>query len=227
MRRLVVEGGGRGELDVAELERGLDAEVGLARVSLGKEELEVVGVSGFEPEFLGAFVEVHGGGLLGVDAAEVDGEAVVDEDPDVVVSGEGEDEGLVAGLGVGVGELGLDLVGEVEVVGARGGPAEGSFGGSEAHAVGGPEVLGPFLGEVVGPVGLSDELDGVEPGGVDARDVAEPLVEGFLGMDLDVRAPAPALVDEAHVEDGFAVGSEFVHDEVLGARARVGLHVGV
>ena len=85
---------------------GVNAEVRLHRVTLGVEDVEgVIGAHG-EAES----VEVDGAGAVAVDAADVDHEFLVNEDPDVVVAGECE------GLTAGVSEDGVNFSREVEVV---------------------------------------------------------------------------------------------------------------
>ena len=96
------------EVGVLEDERRINPEVGLGAVSFGKEEVERIGFSVFQAEA----VEFDGLIDLGVDATDVDDKFAVDENPDVVVAVERED--LIRSGDVG--ELGLEFVGEVEVV---------------------------------------------------------------------------------------------------------------
>ena len=92
-------------------DRGVDAEVRLGGVALGVEDVEVVRDALDEAEG----VEVDRTAGHAVDAAEVDDEVAVDEDPHVVVALEGE------GLAAVVDELGVDLGREVVDVLGEGG----------------------------------------------------------------------------------------------------------
>src|SRR5687768_10600221 len=71
---------------VDEGEIGVGAEVRLRGVTLGLEHVEGIDLTRREAER----IEHHGRSLCHVHAAQIDDELVVDEDPDVVVSGEAE-----------------------------------------------------------------------------------------------------------------------------------------
>jgi hypothetical protein len=66
-------------------------EVRLHGLALGVKQVEVVGLPHGETERHGDLVDLHRPADLGVYAADVDDESVVDEDPDVIVSTKIED----------------------------------------------------------------------------------------------------------------------------------------
>lgn len=104
---LLRRGGGAPEVSLGlGADGGVDAEVGLHGVALGVEDVERIGDAGGEAEVVE--LDVRGG--VAVYAADVDRQLLVDEYPDVVVTGECE------GLAAGVLECGVDLGREVEVV---------------------------------------------------------------------------------------------------------------
>src|SRR6185436_10494548 len=72
------------------LDRGLHPEVGHGRVPLRVEGVERVDIAAADAQRTGLGVEVDGGALGLVHAAEIQGELLVHEDEDVVVAGEGE-----------------------------------------------------------------------------------------------------------------------------------------
>src|SRR5262245_9369081 len=77
----------------------VDAEVRLARVALGEEEVERIDVARSDAEVAGVGVEIDAAVDGAMHAAEIDGELAVDEHEQVVVAGEGEDlSGVVTEL---------------------------------------------------------------------------------------------------------------------------------
>ena len=105
----VKQSAGHGRLDRAELNRGFHAEVAFTGATFGVEDLEAVITAVFQ---VAKIVEVHGLLAAGVQAAQVDDQLAIDEDPDVIVAAEGEDL-IVLGL---IDEVGFELGGEVEVL---------------------------------------------------------------------------------------------------------------
>lgn len=84
----------------------VDAEVRFDGVAFGVEDVERVGEAGGEAEV----VELDVSAGVAVHAADVDRQLLIDKHPDVVVAGE------IEGLTAVVGEEGVDLGREVEVV---------------------------------------------------------------------------------------------------------------
>jgi hypothetical protein len=100
-----------GALRVREVGEG-ELVVGVGGVALGLEDDDLVDLADLQVEIGGlGGVQGDAAALGAVDAAEVDGELLVDEDPDVVVPGEVE---LLSAL---VFEPVADLAREVEVLG--------------------------------------------------------------------------------------------------------------
>src|SRR5205814_9006476 len=136
-------------------------------VAFGVEELEGVDAAELEAEGGGGLVEVDGAAGGGVQAAEVHGQLAVDEDPEVVVAGEGEV------LAAAVLDAGVQLGGEVEVVRLAVG------------VVAGVAETGVVEGEKVGALEGGDAVDGLERevddvGLVDVGDGPVPLIEVHL-----------------------------------------------
>src|SRR4051812_6302698 len=69
------------------VDRGLHPEVGHGRVALRVEGVERVDVAHGDPQRRGLGIEVDGLAQRQVDAAQVDGQLLVHEDEDVVVTG--------------------------------------------------------------------------------------------------------------------------------------------
>lgn len=79
-------------------------------MALGKEKIQRIRLAGHEPELELDLVQRDNLGLRTVDAAQVDRELLVDEDPHVVVTGEREP------FAAAILEQGVRFQGEVKVV---------------------------------------------------------------------------------------------------------------
>ena len=177
----IVGCGHRGKVHGLELQIRLDPEIGLGAMSLGEEEAESIHVLILEIQSIQFDRLLHGS----VHSTHVDDQFVIDEDPDIVISTEGEDLCAVCV----VGEFGVQLEGEVEVSVRCIGPwcrvsEQLIFDREETTDCLAPRRLVTVEDERA--IVLPFKLEFQGPGHVDSQDIIEPHVEAFTGGDAAV-----------------------------------------